>query len=456
MKVKFLLINAIDVTQPLQTSLPPLGLGYLASSLRSAYGKDLIDFKIVDREVRSEINKFKPDLVGITCVSQNYNYAMAYSKMAKKKGVPVLIGGTHITVLPTTLTKDMDVAVIGEGEEAIKELFSIFLDKKKFERKDLMEVNGLAFWSNNKVIQTERRIPIKNMDLIPIPARDLMKIEKCTHVFSSRGCPYRCVFCASSRFWNSTRFFSAKYVVEEIKFLYENYGVREVDFWDDLFIVNKQRIKEIISLLRKEKLLGKIRFSCAVRSNLIDESMARLLKKLNVRGVSMGLESGTPRILNYLKGDTINIKDHARAIKIFKKYGIEPSASFIIGSPTETRDEILQTFKFIKDSKLRGFGVYVLTPLPGTPIWEYAKGRGMVNENMDWSNLNVEFLENYEEAIILSETLTRDELYKLILMFKAEQKRRHVIDFVKHPLNILRHTYHLVKNAAFSYRTSLQ
>jgi len=455
MKVKFLLINAIDITQSLQTSLPPLGLGYLASSLRSVYGEDLIDFKIVDREVKSELNKFKPDLVGITCVSQNYNYAMEYSKMAKKKGVPVLIGGTHITVLPTTLTKNMDVAVIGEGEEAIKELFSIFLNKKKFERKDLMEVKGLAFWNNNKVVQTERRMPIKNMDLVPIPARDLMKIEKCTHVFSSRGCPYRCVFCASSRFWSSTRFFSAKYVVAEVKFLYENYGVREVDFWDDLFIVNKQRVKEIISLLRKEKLLGKIRFSCAVRSNLIDESMARLLKKLNIKGVSMGLESGTPRVLNYLKGDSINIKDHMRAIRVFKKFDIEPSASFIIGSPTETREEILQTYKFIKDSKLRGFGIYVLTPLPGTPIWECAKERGMVSENMDWSNLNVEFLENYEEAIILSETLTRDELYKLILMFKAEQKRRHVIDFVKHPLNILRYTYHLVKNAAFTYRTSL-
>ncbi|MEK7525354.1 MAG: radical SAM protein, partial [Patescibacteria group bacterium] len=274
----------------------------------------------------------------------------------------------------------------------------------------------------------------------------LMKIKKCTHVFSSRGCPYRCVFCASSRFWNITRIFSAKYVVNEIKYLYENHGVREIDFWDDLFIVSKDRIKEIVSLLRQEKLLGKIVFSCAVRSNLIDESMVRLLQKMNVKSVSMGLESATPRILDYLKGSNINIKNHQKAIKVLKKYGIESSASFIIGSPDETRAEILQTYKFIKDSKLRGFGVYVLTPLPGTPVWEYAKEKGLVNEKMDWSTLNVEFWQNHEQAIILSETLTRDELYKFILKFRALQKTRQLIDVLKHPINIPRAAYHFLKN----------
>ncbi|KKT42866.1 MAG: hypothetical protein UW64_C0012G0016 [Microgenomates group bacterium GW2011_GWC1_44_37] len=445
MKTRFLLINAIDITKPLQTSLPPLSLGYLVSSLRQKYGKDFIDFKIVDRNVAKVIRSYRPNIVGITSVSQNFNYAMSYARMAKKRGIPVLIGGTHITVLPSSMTKDMDVAVLGEGEEAITELFEIFLTKKTFAKADLMKLKGLAFWRGNKIFQTEIRSPIMPMDLIPIPARDLMTIEKCTHVFSSRGCPYRCVFCASSRFWSKTRFFSAKYVVGEIKYLYENYGVREIDFWDDLFIVSKQRIKEIVSLLKKERLLGKLTFSCAVRSNLIDESMAKLLKTLNVKGVSMGLESGTPRILDYLKGGNVNIKDHIRAIRIFKKYGIEPSASFIIGSPNETREEIVQTFKFIKNSKLRGFGVYVLTPLPGTPIWDYAKERGMVSEKMDWSRLNVEFLENHEDAIILSETLTRKELKDLILMFKAEQKKRYYVDFIKHPMNILRKAYHRLK-----------
>ena len=237
-------------------------------------------------------------------------------------------------------------------------------------------------------------------------------------------------------------------MVEEIKYLYNNFGVREIDFWDDLFIVSKERIKEIVRLLKKEGLLGKLTFNCAVRSNLIDDSMVRLLKRLNVKGVSMGLESGTPRILDYLKGHNINIKNHIKAVRLFKKYGIEPSASFIIGSPTETREEILQTFKFIKDSKLRGFVICVLTPLPGTPVWEYAKERGFVNEQMDWSTLNVEFLDNHQDAIILSDTLTRDELYKLILMFKSLQRKRHIVDMIKHPIYILRMVYHFIKDRA--------
>ena len=310
---------------------------------------------------------------------------------------------------------------------------------------DLLKIKSLAFWDKGKLIQTEKRIPIIPMDNILPPARDLLKIEKCTHVFSSRGCPYRCVFCVSSRYWNITRIFSAEYVVREIKDLYDNYGVREINFWDDLFIVSKDRIKKIVALLAKEKLLGKIIFGCAVRSNLIDESMARLLQKMNVKFVSMGLESGNERILNYLKGTNINIKDHARAIRIFKKYGIEPSASFIIGSPDETREEILQTLKFIKDSKLRGFGVYVLTPLPGTPVWDYAKGRKMVNEKMDWSRLDVEFEDNHDQAIILSEKLSRDELYKLFQLFKAEKKKRQVIDILTHPNTIPRSVYHFIK-----------
>ena len=430
MKVRILLINAVDITKPLQTSLPPLGLGYLISSLRNEFGEEVFDFKIIDRDIEMVLRSYKPDVVGITAVSQNYNYAIEYARLAKKRRIPVLVGGTHISVLPTTLTKDMDIAVIGEGEEAMKELFSVYLKRSKFEKKDIKKIRGLVFWDKSSLVRTEDRPPISRMDSIPYPARDLMKIEKCTHVFSSRGCPYRCIFCASSRFWNKTRFFPARYVVKEIKTLYEQYGVREIDFWDDLFIVSKDRIKEIVRLLRKEGLLGRIKFSCAVRSNLIDESMVKLLKKLNVRGVSMGLESGTSRILDYLKGHSVNINNHQKAIRLFKKYGIEPSASFIIGSPTETRDEIMQTFKFIRDSKLRGF----------------AREKGLVSEKMNWSTLNVEFLENHEGAIILSETLTRDELYQLILMFKAEQKRRHIIDLMKHPVNILRIIYHTARN----------
>jgi len=176
MKIKFLLINAIDITKSLQTSLPPLSLGYLVSSLREKYGNDLIDFRIIDRDVAVTIRSYKPDIVGITSVSQNFNFAVKYAKIAKKHKIPVLVGGTHVTVLPSSMTRDMDVAVLGEGEEAIKELLEIFLPIKKFVISDLKKLKGLAFWDGKKVVQTEVRAPIMPMDAIPVPRIFLQRL----------------------------------------------------------------------------------------------------------------------------------------------------------------------------------------------------------------------------------------------------------------------------------------
>lgn len=439
MKTKILFINAIDIHQSVESFLPPLGLGYLASSLREKFGKNSFEFRIISNKVSEEIKKFKPDLVGITAVSQNYNLAKKYAKIAKKYGLPVIIGGVHITTLPSTLTPDMDIAVISEGEKTIGELFDLYTQNNLLNKKALKKIKGIAFRNRGKITLTGPRPMIQPLDQIPMPARDLMAISNPTYMFSSRGCPYRCHFCASCRFWKTTRFFSAPYVVREIKYLHQKYQITHIDFWDDLFIANRKRLKQIFILLKKENLLGKLSFGCSLRSNLVDEDLVRQLKEMNFTRVSMGLESASPRILEYLKGTSISVQNHQKAITLFQKYKIPPGASFIIGSPQETKEEILQTLNFIKKNPLRGFDVYVLTPLPGTPIWEYALKKGLVGQKMDWRKLNVDFAKNYKRAIILSETLTRKELYQLFRKFEKEKTRKLIFYGLKNPFKILKY-----------------
>lgn len=393
----------------------PLGIGYLISSLRKRFGKNLITFQVVENKIEREIIKFKPSIVGISSLSPNYKLAIEYAKIAKKYGLPVIIGGVHISVLPYSLTKDMDIGVIGEGEETICDLFELFKDEGKFDREKLQRINGIVYRDeNNELHITPKREQIKPLDNIPFPARDVFKTNSKTYMFTSRGCPYRCAFCASSRFWDKVRFFSGEYVVSEIEHLIDEYKVHHIDFADDLFIVSKERIPLIIKLLRERNLLGRATFSCTAKSDLINDELVQLLKELGVNVIFLGLESGCDNILNYLKGGTVSVEDHENAIKTIRKYQIEVSGSFIIGSPKESMQDALETLNFIKKNRVETLPIYPLTPFPGTPIWDYAKSKDLVNEEMDWNKLRLpNFSFNSTPAIILSEKLTRQELHSL-------------------------------------------
>jgi len=424
--MKILFVNAIDTASEVETRYANLGLGYLVASLRNAFGKDAFDFKIVDRNVIKHIRDFLPDVVCITSVTQNFNLAKYYAKTAKENGVPVIIGGVHISALPHTLTSCMDIGCVGEGEETIVELMRLFAKCHHFPKEDLCGIRGIVYFDQDKIKITMPREPISNLDKIPIPARDLLKIDRHSYMFTSRGCPYDCIFCASTKFWDKLRFFSAEYVVREIEELVHQYNVRTISFFDDLFIGNLPRLRKISEILEGKDFLKKISFTCSARANLINEEVAALLKRMRVLSVGMGLESGSDKTLKYLKGNNISVEDNKRAVAILRKHKIAANASFVIGSPRETKEEIMKTYFFIKNNPLSLVDTYVLTPYPGTEIWEYAKAKRLVADDMDWARLNVNFKVNQKDAVILSEVLSRQDI---VAIYKKFQSLRLVKNF---------------------------
>jgi len=478
MRLKFLFINAIDPSREVETRYPPLGIGYLAASLRGRFGEDAIEFRVVDSDIEDEIITFKPDIAGISSVTQNYNKAIAYSKIAKRHGLSVVCGGVHISMLPSTLTKEMDVGVIGEGEDTVCELVDLFVRKGSFDKGELGRVRGIIYWDEGgSLTATPRRDLIYPLDRIPFPARDLFDppykspgfnpgmegmafqrgrepqprrrrrqgrggstIKPSTYMFTSRGCPYRCAFCASSRYWDKVRFFSAEYVANEIEYLVKKYNAAEISFQDDLFMYDMERIRRIISLLKQRYLLGKVAFSGAARASLVNEEVTGVLKDLGVKLIGMGLESGCDRTLKYLKGEAASVKANEDAVRIIRKHGIAVSGSFIIGSPQEERGDVLETLRFIKRNRMDSFDAYVLTPFPGTPVWDYALSRGLVSDDMNWDLLNVNFEDNYNSAIILSEKLSRKEIVGLFSLFTRHRKMRSIYNLIAaglhHPLKV--------------------
>lgn len=435
--IKILWINAIDPLSEVQTRYPNLGIGYLCAALKRAFGDDAFNFRVVHSNVPGTLDSFKPDVVGISAVSQNYGRAIAYAAESRKRAIPVLVGGVHISFLPQTLSPEMDIGCIGEGEETIVDLLRLYMEKGGFPPAQLAAIGGIVYRDLDGTLQrTIDRPPCMDLDALAPPDRAVLGDFRHASLFTSRGCPYRCVFCASARFWDKVRFFSAERVVSEVEILIRDHGATFISFFDDLFVADKKRFFRIIELLEQKGIVGQVRFGCSVRANTVTEEVAAGLKRLGVVSVGMGLESGNQRVLSYLKGSGITVEQNRHAVQLLRKHGVTPNASFVIGSPDETEEEVLDTLRFIRSVDLGLFEVFVLTPFPGTPVWELARSRGLVSEGpeMDWSILNVNFEVEPQRAVILSRTLSRDDIVRLYRTFRRQRFIQNIRNVWSHPM----------------------
>ncbi|MDD5331716.1 MAG: radical SAM protein [Candidatus Nanoarchaeia archaeon] len=450
MKIALISVNKGDTL--------PLNLIILAGYLKK-YG-NFNEIKIIDINVDNiyeSILRYKPDIIGISSMTVYYGYATKLAKKLKQNiNVPILIGGNHISTLPNCLYDCFDIGIIGEGEITTLEVLKLYEQKKKFETKDLQKINGIAFHKDNQIKLTEPRPLIENLDEIPIPDYRLVSKKYFKKVVTpawkrgitapmvtSRGCPYTCVFCSTSICWHKrTRFHSPDYVVEYIKMLKQRFNVDFIYVWDDMFLLNKPRIKEIAEKLKKENL--KLNYIVHTRVEVVDDEFCKMLKEMGVSGVQFGFESGSERVLKYLKGSSTSIEKIKKAVLTCKKYGFLVYGSFIFGSPTETIEEMKETvslFDFLIKADIENVWTYIMTPLPGTKIWEIAKERNKVKDEMDWNDLSFQRIEN---PLLLDEHISREEFKKI---FIEGRKKLQYFRWKKIKRDLIHNPHYLILNA---------
>jgi radical SAM superfamily enzyme YgiQ (UPF0313 family) len=371
---------------------PPLGLAYIASMLRQNHEVKIIDSIILNytlRDIEKELQTFNPDVVGIASVTPSIYEAYKVAKIAKKvrEDCIVVLGGPHATFMSRQTLEEckyIDIIVKGEGEETTKELIES-IEKGA----PLNKVRGITFREKNEIIDSEPRPFIKNIDDIPFPSRDLLPMHlykfngvRYTTMLTSRGCPFKCSFCSSSRlFGGYWRGRSPENVLEEMKIIYEEYNIKNIEFIDDTFTLDQERAEKICDGIIKQG--WDISWGASSRVDTLSKKLVEKMKKAGCWILFLGIESGSQKILDAI-GKRITIEQAKEAVKIIKDAGIQVLGSFIIGFIQDTKETIKETIKFAKSLNLDYAEFSILTPYPGTPIYEYVEKNSLLLTK-DWS-----------------------------------------------------------------------
>lgn len=414
-------------------------------------------FGLTEKEIEEKIRQINPEIIGIGIqFTAQANNALQVAKIVKKVNhkTMVIVGGPDATVRGEALLKEnksLDICVAGEGERTVLELVNQ-INKKK----SLRKIKGIFYRQKNKVLFTGYRPFIENLDELPLPAYHLANMKEYLSpnnrlsgrgdgknlreisIVTSRGCPFNCIFCSihlhMGRKWRAN---SVEYVLKHIEFLVKKYNVEHIHFEDDNMTFDKKRFEGILDGIIKRKLNFSWDTPNGIRADTLDDRITAKIKKTHCSALMIGVESGDKFVLEKIVDKRLNLGDVINAAKLCKKYNIHLNASFVMGFPGETKQNMLNTINFALMLK-RKYDVngefLIAAPLYKTRLYDICK-----KDKLLAKELTPEALSKCEEgsSVIKTKDFTPEEVSMLRIYATKKMAEVKLINYARHPLETL-------------------
>ena len=382
---------------------PPLGLISLAGVMRDAgWNARVLDAEALRLNKQLTVEKIlssPPDLLGCTSSTLSIERTAAVASDVKREcpHTKIIIGGVHLTSQPREtmqMCPSFDYGVIGEGEQTLLELAEALSEDG-----DVSGVPGVIARSGDFLRLSSPRSYIEDLDTLPLPAWDLLPTMSryyfqhaqsvlqmpSTSIVTSRGCTGRCIFCDKSVFQNACRAHSAEYVINMIRTLYHQFGIREIHFSDDNFMLYRKRLQQLAELLVKEEL--HLTWSCLARADMMsNRQILALMRKAGCWQITFGIESGCQEILDFERKG-ITLEQMENAVHLARECGLKTKGFLMIGHPGETPETIMRTIEFVNRLPMEDISITYFTVFPGAPLWPEAHKYGRVIK--DFSRMSV-------------------------------------------------------------------
>ena len=389
--------------------LPPTDLMYLASIAESCEFEAIIRDYSQGGDFEADLKEFQPNYLVANIATPTFQSDMMAVKLAKEI-VPsictIVKGAPFLTYNTDTIYENpfIDYVIMGEAELTLKDILDGVPN---------CDILGICYRENFQPVKNDKRPFIENLDILPFPARHLVdnsiykrpdngKVQAVIKV--ARGCPFHCFFCLATPVSGAkVRTRSPENIVAELKECVEKYNIKNFLFWSDIFNFNREWTLELCQKIIESGL--KITWSSNTRADTMDDEMAKMMYKSGCRLVSIGVESGSQKMLDNI-GKKITLDDIRNTVKILKKNKIKIYNYFVIGLPWETEETVEETIKFAIELDSNFISFYTATPLPGTKYFAYAMLNKLVEGNLD-------FRSAYYEPVVRSEHLSKERIFEL-------------------------------------------